>query len=265
MKILVAEDDPTLRGELAEFLRGEGHTVDMAADGSEAIGKIKRGRFDIVFLDWMMPRASGAEVLDRTRSSRSRTAVIVMTGYGSVDSAVEAMKSGARDFLQKPFETDAVHRAIDTMKKEKGSAAQGRRGSRNERGRAEVTAAFLHSKGGLLLGAKVKAGEKTVDQDLLVATLSVIQNFMRVSFPILRGKQLRTIVQGDHTLVTERGRDAFLTVILRGEEPDGLRERLRVQIRGFERANQVVLANVGIVENVRGADELLSSLVDDNG
>src|SRR3990172_1839841 len=268
MRILVAEDDPTLRDELSALLRGEGHTVEEAADGRQAIQKIRGGHLDVVFLDWMMPGATGGDVLEATKDARSKTAVIVMTGYGTVDAAVEAMKSGARDFLQKPFEIDALHRTIESIRKE--LITVGRRKAepskrKPPRTQSIVKAAFLHSKSGLLLGAKVLPGEKTGYEDLLVATLNVIQNFMRISFPILKGKELRSIVQGDHTLITERGRNAFLTVVLRGEEPDGLRERLQSEVRRFEDANRAVLANSGIFDGVQGADELLSSLIHDSG
>jgi CheY-like chemotaxis protein len=268
MKILVAEDDSTLRGELADFLRGEGHSVEEAANGPEAIRKIRSGRFEVAFLDWMMPGATGGDVLEQTRDARAKTAVIVMTGYGSVDAAVAAMKSGARDFLEKPFELDALQRAMDSIRRELSSATRAkppRTAKRHTKDSPQVRAAFLHSKHGLLLGAKVAPGEKTGDEDLLVATLNVIQNFMRVSFPILKGKLLRSIVQGDHTLITEPGRAAFLTVVLRGDEPEGLRARLREELRTFEDANRKVLANAGIVDDVQGADELLSSLVNEHG
>jgi len=79
--------------------------------------------------------------------------------------------------------------------------------------------------------------------------------------PDEKGTPAQASAQGDHILITERGRSAYLTVVLRGEEPHGLRERLRAEVRRFEEANRVVLANAGIVENLRGGDELLTSLI----
>ncbi|HYM39697.1 MAG TPA: hypothetical protein VEY12_06090, partial [Thermoplasmata archaeon] len=85
--------------------------------------------------------------------------------------------------------------------------------------RYDIKAAFIIYTDGTLIGAKVRPGEKVIDQDLFSATLDVIQNFMRTSFPTLRGS-LSAIKHGDYTLVMERGKHAYLTVILKGEEND---------------------------------------------
>lgn len=273
MKVLVAEDDPTLREEIAELLRSDGHQVRLAPDGTEAIRRLEAEPFDLALVDWNMPGKSGADVLRRAKEIRPKTAVIVMTGYGSVDTAVEALKSGAKDFLQKPFEIDVLTRTMESIRQELASrrapeAASMKRPRRSgpkprvPRAR-ELKAAFLHSKEGLLIGAKVRPGEKTGDEDLLVATLNVIQNFMRISFPILKGKRLRAISQGNHTLVTEAGKHVFLTVVVRGEDSRPVRERLRATIRQFEERNRDLLAHwQGFVDQPMGAEELLTELLE---
>jgi DNA-binding response OmpR family regulator len=273
VKVLVAEDDVTLREEVTELLRAGGHEVHAASDGNEALRRIEAEAFDLALVDWNMPGKTGGQVLKRAREVRPRTAVIVMTGYGNVDTAVEAMRSGARDFLQKPFEVDSLEKMIQSMREELASspkpatseiAARPRRAqiARSSED-AEMKAAFLHSKNGLLVASKVRAGEKTGDEDLLVATLNIIQNFMRISFPMLKGKRLRSIGQGDLTLVTETGKHVFLTVVVRGEDSRSLRDEMRSTLKQFEEQNKELFAAWdGTVESPLGAENALTDLLD---
>ncbi len=126
-----------------------------------------------------------------------------------------------------------------------------------------IKAAFLIFTDGTLIGAKVRSGEKVIDQDLFGATLDVIQNFMRTSFPGLRGA-LSAIKHGEYTLVMERGRHAYLTVVLQGEENDQLRRHMRDLLLQYERNNQPVLADWrGIPAEAIGTDVLLNSLLEE--
>jgi len=128
--------------------------------------------------------------------------------------------------------------------------------------RYNIKAAFVIFTDGTLIGAKVRPGEKVIDEDLFGATLDVIQNFMRTSFPTLRGS-LSAIKHGDYTLVMERGRYAYLTVILQGEENDQLRRHMRDLLLGYERDNQPVLADWrGMPSEAIGTDGLLTSLLE---
>jgi DNA-binding response OmpR family regulator len=272
MKVLVAEDDPTLREEVVELLRAGGHDVDSAADGNEAIRRLEAEAFDLALVDWNMPGKTGGEVLKKAREIRPRTAVIVMTGYGNVDTAVEAMRSGAKDFLQKPFEADSLEKTIESIRDELASSRKMGTGEvppRHGKGvatrsadTAEVKAAFLHSKQGLLVASKVRPGQKTGDEDLLVATLNVIQNFMTISFRMLKGKRLRSISQGDLTLVTEAGKHLLLTVVIQGDDSEGLRAEMREALKEFEESNRNLFRHWdGRVETPRGADETLTHLL----
>ncbi|HYM39187.1 MAG TPA: response regulator [Thermoplasmata archaeon] len=119
MKILVADDDPTLRSELAELLRADGHQVDAAADGGEALERLEAEPFEVALLDLVMPRATGLEVLHRLQVVRPETAVVMITGHGSVDVAVEAMKGGAVDFVVKPFEIESLQRVLQSIADER--------------------------------------------------------------------------------------------------------------------------------------------------
>jgi len=119
MKILVADDDPTLRSELAELLRADGHDVHIASDGGEALERLEADPFEVALLDLVMPRATGLEILHRLQVVRPETAVVMITGHGSVDVAVEAMKGGAVDFVVKPFEIESLERVLQGIADER--------------------------------------------------------------------------------------------------------------------------------------------------
>ncbi len=118
MKILVADDDATIRSELAELLESKGHEVREAADGREALTKLGAEPFDAALVDVVMPKANGLEVLRESRGASGGTAVIMISGKGTIDIAVEAMKSGAVDFVQKPFEVETLQRALQSLEEE---------------------------------------------------------------------------------------------------------------------------------------------------
>lgn len=123
MRILIADDDPTLRSELAELLRGDGHEVRVAADGREALRLLESEACDVALLDLVMPGSTGLEILKRLQGARSGTAVVMVTGHGSVDVAVEAMKAGAVDFIVKPFEVPALQRVLQSIADERRARA----------------------------------------------------------------------------------------------------------------------------------------------
>ncbi|HET7698523.1 MAG TPA: sigma-54 dependent transcriptional regulator [Vicinamibacterales bacterium] len=107
-RILVIDDDHGVRDSTARMLRGAGYTVDTAPTGEEGLTAAKGNVFDVILSDMRMPGISGMEVLKRLREARVDSAFIVMTGFGTIDIAVEAMKLGAVDFVQKPFLRDEL-------------------------------------------------------------------------------------------------------------------------------------------------------------
>lgn len=123
MKILVADDDSTLREELACLLRDDGHEVATAADGGEALRTVHRQTFDVALLDLRMPKATGLEVLHRLRVVRPETAVVMITGQGTIDTAVEAMKGGAIDFVEKPYDLETLRRTLRAVEEERNARA----------------------------------------------------------------------------------------------------------------------------------------------
>jgi len=107
-KILIADDEPSNRKILAQELVHRGFAVDTARGGREALAMIESTSPDLLILDYMMPDLSGLEVLKELRHKDNDTPVIMITAYGSVDRAVEAMKAGAYDFITRPFDPDHI-------------------------------------------------------------------------------------------------------------------------------------------------------------
>jgi len=107
-RILIADDHDSLRRGLAQAVAEAGHDVDEAPNGNAAIERLHEGFYDVVVSDLKMGGSTGIEVLKTTKSLHPNTAVILMTAFGTVSTAVEAMKSGAFDFVQKPFEIEEM-------------------------------------------------------------------------------------------------------------------------------------------------------------
>jgi DNA-binding NtrC family response regulator len=110
-KILVADDEHNLRRVLAAMLKRDGHEVVQAASGLEAIERI--AEVDVVITDLRMPGADGMEVLRTAARTHPHVPVIMITAYGSVGQAVEAIKAGAFDYIEKPFEQDSILTTVD--------------------------------------------------------------------------------------------------------------------------------------------------------
>jgi DNA-binding NtrC family response regulator len=112
VRILVVEDRASLRGMLRKALEKAGHRVEEAGDGAAGVERLAQQTFDLVLTDLKLPGASGLEVLRASRRSQPATPVVVMTAYGTVGTAVDAMKAGAVDFLEKPVELDDLYRVV---------------------------------------------------------------------------------------------------------------------------------------------------------
>src|SRR5215468_163869 len=106
--ILVVDDERNIRNNLGMVLEAEGYKVDKCANGDDAILRVKQGRYDIAFVDIQMPKMDGLELLRYLRGLRPKMPVVILTAYGTVSRAVEAMKLGAVDFLEKPFDPKSI-------------------------------------------------------------------------------------------------------------------------------------------------------------
>lgn len=103
-KILLIEDDSKIRAILREILQDKQHDVDEAGDGAEGFKKLEQGSYDLCICDIKMPKMDGLEVLDKSKEAGISTNFVIISAHGNIDIAVEAVKKGAFDFLQKPFD-----------------------------------------------------------------------------------------------------------------------------------------------------------------
>src|SRR6201982_2791265 len=112
-RILIADDHDSLRRGLAQAIAEAGHDVEEAPHGNAAIEKLHEGFFDVVVSDLKMGGSTGLEVLKTAKTLHPSCAVILMTAFGSISTAVEAMKAGAFDYVQKPFEIEEMEVKIE--------------------------------------------------------------------------------------------------------------------------------------------------------
>jgi len=127
-RILVVDDEEITRKNLAHFLSSEQYAVATASNGLEAVSELDRMEYDVVITDMKMAGMGGMEVLDTVKSRSPHTQIVVITGYATVDTAVEAMKKGAFDYIEKPFDLDKV-RSLVAKGIEKKSSLKESRGS----------------------------------------------------------------------------------------------------------------------------------------
>ena len=114
-RILVVDDEADIRESLETLLDLEGYLVELAVDGTDCLHKLEKSSYDLVLLDLMMPDKSGMDVLRDMRQRDLETPVIMMTAYGSVEVAVNALKAGANDYFSKPWDNDKLLIEIGNM------------------------------------------------------------------------------------------------------------------------------------------------------
>jgi DNA-binding NtrC family response regulator len=118
VKVLIVEDEKLIRWSLRERLEKEGYEVDEAESGRDALSKVDGAEYDLVLLDYRLPDVSGLELLKEISRRDTDTLVIMMTAYSTVNNAVEAMKLGAYDYINKPFNMDelvlTIEKALET-------------------------------------------------------------------------------------------------------------------------------------------------------
>jgi len=119
ISILVVDDELIIRESLHGWLRKSGYKVDTAEGGSAALAMLEKIPYDLLFLDIMMPVMSGIEVLEVVKEDYPHTLVVMITAYGSVETAVQAMKRGANDYLLKPFDPDQLSLLTEKLMQQK--------------------------------------------------------------------------------------------------------------------------------------------------
>ena len=123
-RILVADDEESMRWVLSKALRKKGFTVDLAKDGDEALELIQADGYDLAILDIKMPGISGLDLLDRVREMKSDLLMVIMTAEASMKNAVEAMKRGAYDYITKPFDLDVIDAIVEKVSRAKEMTTQ---------------------------------------------------------------------------------------------------------------------------------------------
>ncbi|MBN1615249.1 MAG: sigma-54-dependent Fis family transcriptional regulator [Deltaproteobacteria bacterium] len=115
LNILVVEDGQSQREMLRDFLRKEGHWVGEADNGVEAVRAVREGHYDLILLDYKMPGMDGMEVLREVKQLNPEIDVVIITAYGTIETAVEAMKAGAIDYITKPIEFDDLLMQVERV------------------------------------------------------------------------------------------------------------------------------------------------------
>jgi DNA-binding NtrC family response regulator len=126
-RVLVADDEPKLGSLVTQMLELDGHVVVRAADGAEALARLPAGRFDLVVTDLRMPGVDGIAVLRAARALPAPPEVVLMTAHASAESAVEAMKAGAADYLTKPFSMDELRLRVRRLAERREAEARSQR------------------------------------------------------------------------------------------------------------------------------------------
>ncbi len=118
-EILFVDDDRDILFIVEKYLSRQGYQVSVIDNGIDALGLVKQRDFDLVFTDFKMPEFDGLELLAAIKEYRPETEVVIVTGYGTMESAVKAMKFGSYDYIQKPFKLDVLKALIERVREEK--------------------------------------------------------------------------------------------------------------------------------------------------
>lgn len=112
-RVMVVDDEENIRDVLSNYLDSLGYIVETANDGEDALSKFKRGGFDLIISDLLMPTVDGLELLKQVRELDKEVIFLMITGYPSIETAVEAIKKGAYDYITKPFHMEDVKIRIE--------------------------------------------------------------------------------------------------------------------------------------------------------
>jgi response regulator RpfG family c-di-GMP phosphodiesterase len=118
-KVLIVDDDPGIRETLSALIEAQGYATITAEDGLQAVSLLDAGPFLCIFTDIMMPNMTGIELIKRIKTEDISIPVIVITGHASIETAIDAMKHGASDFISKPFKTKQIEFIINKVQREK--------------------------------------------------------------------------------------------------------------------------------------------------
>ena len=118
--ILIVDDDPDICQYMKTLLESTGYDVAVVSDSTKALSRIKESTFHVLIIDLMMPNMDGIELIGKIRKHDSDVAIIISTGYPSVDTAIDAMKLKVSDYVRKPFDVDEFRQTVADVLKQKG-------------------------------------------------------------------------------------------------------------------------------------------------
>ncbi len=119
LQIMIVDDEQIVRESFRSWFEKLGHRVDAAASGAEALQKLEAIPFDLLFVDIKMPGMNGIDLLERVKAGFPDTSVVIITAYGSIETAVSAMKLGANDYLLKPFKPDHLNLVLEKIRQQR--------------------------------------------------------------------------------------------------------------------------------------------------
>jgi DNA-binding NtrC family response regulator len=277
-RVLIVDDEANARAALSEILRQEGYATETAADGFKALGKLEEFSPDVILTDLKMPGLDGMAFMDKARAAAPGTVFVVMTAFGTIHGAVDAVKRGAENYLTKPLEPDAVSAVIErAMEKARliheTRALRDRLRERNVAGYIvsadpkmnavlELVGQVGPSKASVLITGESGTGKELVAEALHAASPRAKQPFVRLHCAALaeslleselfgheRGAFTGAAVRREGRFKQADGGTLFLDEI--GEIPAGTQVKLLrfLQERCFERVggNETVRVDVRII------------------
>ena len=117
--IMIVDDEMIIRQSFLHWFKKDGHVVETAESGYEAMEKLEQSPFDVLFVDVKMPGMNGIELLEKVKEAYPETIVVIITAYGSIETAVQAMKLGAADYLLKPFKPEQLSLVMEKISQQK--------------------------------------------------------------------------------------------------------------------------------------------------
>ncbi|MGD8947068.1 MAG: response regulator, partial [Desulfobacterales bacterium] len=119
MYIMIVDDEVIIRESFSHWFQKSGHFIETASSGRDALEKLQKIAFDVLFVDIKMPGMSGLEVLEKVKTEYPDTFVVIITAFGTIETAVEAMKLGAADYLLKPFKPQQLTLVMEKLVQQK--------------------------------------------------------------------------------------------------------------------------------------------------
>ncbi len=117
MEILIAEDEHQIADPLRKNFLEEGHHAMVASDGQQALDLLEKVQFDLIILDWKMPKLSGLEVCKKIRGNGNQTPILLLTALTDVSNKVDALNAGADDYITKPFSFDELYARVKAIRR----------------------------------------------------------------------------------------------------------------------------------------------------